>query len=145
MREPTVDLVARVAAGVLADGAFMLTEPVDTPSVPGEGLVFTIPYTGSQNGQLSFEAPLELGFEMMDNLADDTADLQLGALDAMRELTNVIAGALMPEIFGEEAVELGLPAGPGEPVADGDAKVRAELITDGGHRLAVTFAWGAKS
>ncbi|MCK6548170.1 chemotaxis protein CheX [Myxococcota bacterium] len=144
MFTPDAAVLTRVASSVLADGAFMLTEPAETPLAAEDALVFAVPFRASVSGCVLFEAPIDLGFEMMSNLDDDTSDLQLGALDAMREMTNILAGALMPELFGDEVVELGVPSGPGEPVPPGSS-MRTDLVTDEGHHLAVLVTWGAAS
>jgi uncharacterized protein YciU (UPF0263 family) len=144
MFTPDAEVVARIATSVLADGAFMLTAPTDEQLDPADALVFAVPFQASVSGAIVFEAPIDLGFEMMSNLDDDTADIQLGALDAMREMTNVLAGALMPGLFGDEVVELGVPSGPGESVPPG-SMIRTNLVTDEGHHLAVLVTWGAAS
>lgn len=146
MLEMTSELVGEVTAEVFGATAFVMVEPASGAGGEGGELAFCVDFGGPAPGRVWLEAPLGLGQEILENLFDGSgAPGESDALDALREMTNVIAGALLPRVFGDVYVTLGIPHGPEAQGASSEeaqpSRFRAELITDTGHHLAVTFAW----
>lgn len=134
------ETVAAVTSRVLADGAFIFAEPVEAAD-EFDGVEVIVSFRGRvAGGRMSVRAPTELGEEIYANLVGDAEGPSPDerAVIALQELTNMVAGATLAEVFGTgESFDLGIPA----PLAPGEglAGTRVYLTTDDGHPLAVTL------
>ncbi|MCA8958352.1 MAG: chemotaxis protein CheX [Planctomycetes bacterium] len=99
-----------VLTRVFEEMAMLFAEPADpagaTPPV-GEVLEAKIRFQGAQRGELTIFVPTETVVEFAANtLGVDAGDIddQEAVFDAAKELANVAAGQLLPEIAGVEQV-----------------------------------------
>ncbi len=140
------ETVATVTARVLADGAFIFAEPAEAAD-EFDGVEVTVSFHGRvAGGRMSVRAPAELGEEIYANLVGDAegASAENRAVIALQELTNMVAGATLAEVFGTgESFDLGIPA----PLAAGESLegTRVFLTTDEGLTLAVTLELAERS
>jgi CheY-specific phosphatase CheX len=108
------DALAVLAASTFADTAFLLTEPADEHNAwSDDWLCAVIPFDGEVAGRLVLAAPTSLAVQVAaDMLCLDPGDAEAMAHagSAVAELANVLAGALVAELFGSSGKwQLGLP------------------------------------
>jgi len=131
-----------VVGHMLADGAFVMADPDPEPSVElPECLRVEVSFDGPRRGVVLIDAPADLGVEIALNLGADEAPDETSAVEALRELGNMITGALLPRMFGTETVfHLGIPT-PGRMVGVEEVAPHCQhevaLISDEGHRIRV--------
>lgn len=132
-----------VVGHMLADGAFVMADPDPEPGAElPDGLRVEVSFDGPRRGVVLIDAPPDLGMEIALNLgADEEAPDESSAVEALRELGNMITGALLPRLFGTETVfHLGIPT-PGRMVGADEAppvcQHEVALVSDEGHRIRV--------
>ena len=107
-------LLAQSLARTLEEAAFVFAESTDDPP-PFEGDVIEarLAYSGGHTGELVLASPRDLAATLAANLLGEDeggASVTGDDLDALGELLNMLAGALVAELFGPEAgCKLGLP------------------------------------
>lgn len=108
MSEKNNEVLARITTGVFERFAFMFVEEPEENSLEwrGDYLFSTITFEGPSKGALSVMAPEPLCRELAANVLgvdEDDADDAITE-DALKELSNIILGELVAELFGTEAV-----------------------------------------
>ncbi|HWA74144.1 MAG TPA: chemotaxis protein CheX [Polyangiaceae bacterium] len=146
MIESTKDLLHRVASQVLEDAAFLLTEVGDGTPLPGQRRNATVAFAGPQRGAVrlstSDELLRQLTADMLGVEADDeNAREQSGS--ALAELTNILAGALVAELFGTATLcQLGVPELSGAPDStSNEAHCAITRVDMEGRPIAVELVW----
>lgn len=114
MMSPSRELVQQVVAQVLEECAFLCTTHSAAPvSWPAQIARATLQFAGPRAGRIEISAGHELTMAIAaDMLGVDLEDPDVGELadGALAELTNVVAGALVANLFGTECLcELGIP------------------------------------
>ncbi len=116
MREMTTDALVRLTCAALERTAFLMAEPGDTPHgdpLPNAVRFSRIEYRGPERGEVllagsdGFVRKLAAGF-----LGDAPAsiDSETVGADALRELSNIVAGSLVRELGGDRCpFAIGLP------------------------------------
>lgn len=95
--------------------AFVMADPLSAPAdAPGEPLVVSLSFTGPHSGTIDIVAGREFAMMLAANvLGTDPSDhdAQEKADDCMKELVNVVGGALMPRIAtsNTDVFKLSLP------------------------------------
>jgi len=133
--------LAELVARTLEDAAFVFTEPAD-PSAPLEApaLQARLDFEGPSRGELSLTTTPAVARSLAANLLGlepGDRDIELRAGDALGEIVNMLAGAVVLELFGPAAqVRIGVPAVRelAEAPAPG-AGTSASLATEDGDRL----------
>ncbi|GEJ59227.1 chemotaxis protein CheX [Anaeromyxobacter diazotrophicus] len=114
MAADVAEILARTLSQVLEEAAFLFAErSEEPPPLAGAVLQARLSFMGDHEGELVLAAPLDLCATLAANLlgedeggAATTGDDE----DAVGELLNMVAGALLVELFGPEAkCLLGLP------------------------------------
>ena len=134
MSDPIETIVRDVARSVLADCAFLLTEPAELPQAWSSAIIHAqIPFAGRFRGSVCITAEQALA----ETLATDMLGLEPGdpealvsASAAVSELVNILAGALVARLFSTAVTcTLGLPrVGAGLPAVEpGPAPVSVPL------------------
>lgn len=105
----TRETLMTVVSDVLERFAFMFIEADDEKDLTeyqGEFLHSSITFTGRVQGSVSVTAPVELCSEMAANvLGIDLSEAEPTAgEDAIKELVNIICGALTPALFSDKEV-----------------------------------------
>jgi len=113
----TADVLAEVAASVLEDAAFVFTERAPGPTAWSETAVAAeIGYGGPEEGELVLVTSPPLAAQLAANMLGvelDDPEVAERAADAVREMLNVVAGALMARVFGTSVVcHLEVPRAP---------------------------------
>ena len=108
------DIAAAAVANSLETSAFLLAEPaildpadeqIDTAA---EHLRISLTFGGPAAGTLCVSAPLDLGQLLATNMLGCDGDASTSfARDALRELVNVAAGAMMPDLVRCVAPDVG--------------------------------------
>jgi hypothetical protein len=143
--EPSAELLAGTLARTLEEAAFVFAEPDEAGAPLGDALLEArLSYVGPHEGELALSAPRSLAATLAANLLGEdeggaaaTGDDE----DAMGELLNMVAGAWVAEVFGDEArCLLGLPrvraVDPRERAgALASADVAAALVEEEGRRI----------
>ena len=156
--ELSPEMLQRVASRLLEEAAFVFTEPVgaEAPSWDGEVLEVELAFSGHGRGWLMLAAPKRFGVQLASNLlgvdpGEDT-EMEEHGTDALREMLNMIAGPLMEEWFGKEAVcEIGIPRAESVPRDTHEARRRgatccASLLTEEeDHVELLAFVEGAQA
>lgn len=113
MIESTSELLHRVASQVLEDAAFLLTEAGEGETLNGRVQNATVAFSGPQQGLVRISASEELLRQLTADMLgvepdDESAAEQTSS--ALAELTNILAGALVAELFGTSTLcRLGVP------------------------------------
>ena len=146
-----------VVERVLEDAAFVLTQPVHEPAPQDHLLQVKLPFSGLRladmpalHGEFQLVGSRTFGQSLAANLLGiDESDERAvdGALDAMRELLNMVGGAIMEAMFlGSPAGKLGVPLCCAEPCSLGTVVARANcatcLVTEDGELIAVAIVLG---
>lgn len=139
----TTEGLLEVVGRMLAEGAFIAADPIPDP-IPFVGVRVRIGFDGPQRGAFFVDASPALGAEIAANLGVD--DAVAGPVEALRELTNMIAGAALPRMFGSTHVfSLGIPgeAVPVDETSDSlDSQCQVSLVSDEGHHICVRLCLG---
>lgn len=113
--ELTPALLAQITSAVLEEVAFVFTEPSERPSsYDGDWVQVSLAFSGPRRGRMSMAAPRVFGAQVASTIAGDDGAQGPEALergdDALREILNIVAGRLLGEWLGTEAVyEIGIP------------------------------------
>ena len=145
MSAPSSADLARLSATVLADCAFLLTEPVETDEPIDDAVHAVVAFDGATRGRLVLSASRDLA----ENVAADMLGIESGdpeasenAGGAIAELANVLLGMLVVKYCDVDGTwDFGTPrvhAGPPPEALDGQARV-ATLASDSGARLRVQW------
>lgn len=99
---------------VLEQTAFCFSERTeDPPEWEGSICVAELEFSGPERARLSLAVPSDFAIELATNLLGldpGDPDGEEKATDALGEVLNIVAGAIMPEVFGSAAlVELSAP------------------------------------
>jgi len=133
--------LAELVARTLEDAAFVFTEPAD-PSAPLEApaLQARLDFEGPSRGELSLTTTPAVARSLAANLLGlepGDRDIELRAGDALGEIVNMLAGAVVLELFGPEAqTRIGVPAVAelaAPPAGAGGTAVA--LLTEEGERI----------
>lgn len=113
-RLPSVEVFGRAVATVLEESAFVLTEPSPPQSAAlCEGWVAEVRFAAFAPGVIRLYVPGELAITFCAGLLGKELDdegVAEGGPDAVGEVTNMVAGALLPAWLGEAVeYELGTP------------------------------------
>ncbi len=106
MSEKAVDILKEVFTEVLEKQAFMFAVSADRSEFPSEALecVSTeIGFSGNCNGEIHMTVPEHLAVELAANIIgldvdDDAVDEK--ALDALREILNIVCGNFITRLYG---------------------------------------------
>jgi CheY-specific phosphatase CheX len=113
MIELTSELLHRIASQVLENAAFLLTEDGEGASLSTRVKNASVSFAGPQRGVVRLSASEELLLQLTADMLgiepdDHSAAEQSGS--ALAELTNILAGALVAELFGTKTLcQLGVP------------------------------------
>jgi len=140
--EMTGERLAELVADTLEEAAFVFTEPVDPPpAFQGEVLEARLQYSGPKRGVLGFRASADFAAGLAANLLGiDRTDPEIDkrSADALGEIVNMLAGAVVLELFGPSAqTSIGVPSvkeAAAAPIVEG---VVTHLATEDGDRLDV--------
>jgi CheY-specific phosphatase CheX len=137
----TVDVLAEVAGRVLEDTAFVFTDRAPDPASWSEAAVAAeIGYAGPEQGEIRMVASPALAARLAANMLgaepEDAESVERGP-EAVREVLNVVAGALMARVFGTGVVcHLDVPRAPRErPEGAPPACCTLDLVTMDDDRL----------
>lgn len=150
MMRPSEEMLGRLSADILADSAFLLTEPSDNSlSLPMSSLSAVISIRGVATGaraSLVLSAPRELATVIAaDMLGVSVLDPEVATHTegALGELVNVLAGALAANVFGAaETCDLGVPRvlrGPPHGTTSPHEMSSVTLCAEGGHLIRVDW------
>ena len=95
--------------------AFVMLDPVDGPqALPEDTIVASMTFAGPTSGRIDIAAPRAFAMMLAANvLGTDPADIDAieKADDVMKELVNVVGGALMPHLAAspEDVFKLAIP------------------------------------
>lgn len=110
--------IAEALANTLESMAFISVAPAEYPYVlPEDAALFRMRFEGPRSGTIEMIAPRKLGrtlLEQMTGGAGEPTDAE--AIDALREMLNVIAGAILRQETGRAQYEMSLPSA--EPVVN---------------------------
>jgi hypothetical protein len=135
------DRLAELVSRTLEDAAFVFTEPAD-PTLPFEAPVLEarLDFEGPSRGELALTATPALARGLAANLLGlepGDPDIAVRAGDALGEIVNMLAGAVVLELFGPAAqTRIGVPAVrelAGAPAPGSGTSV--SLTTEEGERL----------
>jgi len=144
MSEPTAEALAETLGRTLEEAAFIFTEPRDKPGpFPGEVIEARIDYRGPHAGELRLTADGGLASTLAANLLgeEEGEASQARAGDAVGELLNMVLGAWVLRLFGDEArCALGVPQVARRPAGDGRGQpplptCAAHLVEEQGRRI----------
>lgn len=144
----TPELLSAVVADTLADGAYIMTEPVaDEAATSDEPMVeATVRFSGPRDGRLLLTGSLGFGRVLAANLLGvepDDPDVADRSLDALGEILNVLSGVLLEAWFGTDvSFESGVPevraiSSSEASSAREKATCRSSLLADDRYRLDV--------
>jgi len=109
--EKRKELLGEIVRSVLEQTAFLFPEPADLydgVSLDGYEMVWaSIDYSGDREGEVSLIIPMEMGRELSTNLLGeeiDNNDNKDKAIDATKEILNIITGQLLTRMYGERAL-----------------------------------------
>jgi hypothetical protein len=138
--------LSRIAAGVLGDCAFLLTEPVAETELQGELIHASIDIRGDSEGRLVLSMPRQLALLVAaDMLAISSDDPEADALaeGTVAELANVLVGVLIERFCAGQACHIGLPSLPREPLPASANTVTSTLLSDTGDPIRVAWTSSA--
>jgi CheY-specific phosphatase CheX len=140
-----VDALARLSSAVLADCAFLLTEPAEPSHEPGgDSVVAVVDVHGEIARSLTLSLPRSLAAVVaadMLGVSPDDPESEAQAEGAVAELANVLVGSLVERFCVGEACEIGLPAlhRSQPPGPANGAACTATLLSDSGELIRVTW------
>jgi len=140
--ELTPDRLAELAAGTLEEAAFVFTERADPPPpFPGSVLEARLQYDGPSRGEIALRATPEFAAGLAANLlGSEPGDPETArrSADALGEIVNMLAGAVVLELFGPVAqTRIGVPSVRECPGAAVPGGCLTHLTTEEGERLDV--------
>jgi CheY-specific phosphatase CheX len=151
MNAESLELLARVSSSVLADCAFLLTEPAEPSAALESDLVHAIiEVSGEQGARLILSLPWSLAVlataDML-GVSPDDPESELEAEGAVAELANVLVGTLVDRFYAGVSCEIGLPTSyRGEPRASHGGKADTALLrSDSGELISVTWTMSARA
>ncbi len=110
----TPEILQTVLAEILEEAAFSFAEPIEEPPPWGDNLVQAELSFGNDGAGVSLTTTQAYAHELACNLMGFDADAELSEnerQDAVAEMLNIVCGAMMPLLFGEEAlVRIGTPS-----------------------------------
>lgn len=139
------EVLLGLSSSVLADCAFLLTEPAEASVALGADLVHAVvDVTGARCGSLALSVPGQLAAVVaadMLGVSADEPEAQAHADGAVAELANVLVGAVVERFCHGEACELGLPKVHRDelPVTPRDESRTALLRSDSGDLIRVIW------
>ena len=151
MNAESLELLARVSSSVLADCAFLLTEPAEPAAALENDLVHAvIEVSGEQGACLTLSLPWSLAVLVtadMLGVSPDDPESEVEAEGAVAELANVLVGTLVDRFCAGLSCEIGLPTSyRGEPRANQSADADTALLrSDSGELIRVTWAMSARA
>jgi len=138
----TADRLAELAVETLEEAAFVFAEATDPPPpFAGDVLEARLHYSGPERGVLGLRASSGFAAGLAANmLGADCADPESDrrSADALGEMVNMLAGAVLLELFGPDSkASIGVPSV--KPVSQDSAPAGclAHLATEEGDRLDV--------
>jgi len=139
--EIAADRLAELVSRTLEDAAFVFTEPADGAGAPAAPVLHArLDFEGPARGELSLTASPAVARALAANLLgldEGDPDIDARAGDALGEVVNMLAGAVVLELFGPEAqTRIGVPAGAelaAPPAGAGGTAVA--LLTEEGERI----------
>jgi CheY-specific phosphatase CheX len=142
--EPSSELLAQVVGRTLEQAAFVFAERADE-AVPFAGTVIQarLGYFGPRTGEIRLATSTAFAATLAANLLGTEPDDPEAAgrdLDAVGELLNMVAGALLCELFGQQTTcRLGIPAvARTSPTAHETAiagTCQVTFVDESGHRI----------
>jgi hypothetical protein len=123
MRPPSPELLLEALAEALETMAFICPEPAsEEPPPPAESECLSIRWSGCRRGELQLATTRRFGELLAANilaLEPGTPEAAQRAADALKELCNITAGALLARLSHapEDALEMGLPSAQALPDA----------------------------
>lgn len=98
------EMLTNVFCNVLETQAFMFAEPVEEfPMTPKDFVVTHIGFKGVKNGRIEMVVPASMTVEIAESiLGMEIEDDE--AIDAIKELLNIICGNLVTKLYGESAL-----------------------------------------
>jgi CheY-specific phosphatase CheX len=143
--ELTSELLAQSLAQALEEAAFVFAEPTEEPpELQGQVIEARLGYAGPHEGELALAADAGFAATLAANLLGEDeggAEAAGDDQDAVGELLNMIAGALVVELFGADVpCRLGLPRVARLTAAEhaatlGAAAAAASLLSEEGSRI----------
>lgn len=141
--------LTRVVAAILQDAAFIFAEEAEGP-VPFQSdvLVARIDFGGPETGTVVLAAPYDFAVGVARNLIDlevGDADAKQKVADAFNELANILVGAIVHELHGDDVrASMGLPrqstmAAVAYEAELAKASLRITLVTEERHRIDVAL------
>jgi CheY-specific phosphatase CheX len=141
----SVEALARLSSAVLADCAFLLTEPAEASHAPNtDAVVAVVDVYGEPARSLTLSLPRSLAVVVaadMLGIGPDDPESEAQAESAVAELANVLVGSLVERFCEGEACDIGLPSLLSrEPAVStsGDAHT-ANLLADSGDLVRVIW------
>jgi len=139
--EMSPDRLAELVAETLEEAAFVFAEPADPPPpFHGDVLEARLRFAGPSRGELALRASAGFAEGLAANLLGmEPSDPEIGtrSRDALGEIVNMLAGAVVLELFGPAAqTSIGVPAVRGAAGA-APGSCLAHLATEEGERLDV--------
>ncbi len=136
--------LARLSATVLADCAFLLTEPVEVDAALHDAVHAVVGFSGATRGHLMLSASPELAVHIaadMLGIESGDADAAAHAAGALAELANVLLGMLVVTLCDPETTfRFGTPhAYVGSPPEVPHGGAVATLASDSGARIQVRW------
>jgi CheY-specific phosphatase CheX len=150
MSSEQLELLTRLSSSVLADCAFLLTEPAEPNALLESDLVHAvIEVSGEQGACLTLCLPWTLAVLVaadMLGVTPDDPESEEQAEGAVAELANVLVGTLVDRFCPGLTCEIGLPESyrgepKGRPTPNADT---ALLRSDSGELIRVTWAMQAQ-
>ncbi|HVP68850.1 MAG TPA: chemotaxis protein CheX [Anaeromyxobacteraceae bacterium] len=140
--EMSADRLAELVTETLEEAAFVFCEPADPPPpFEGDVLEARLQFSGPSRGELALRASSEFAVGLAANLlGTERGDPEIGARsrDALGEIVNMLAGAVVLELFGPAAqTSIGVPAVKGGATEPPPPECLAHLSTEEGDRLDV--------
>ena len=140
-----MEALARLSSAVLADCAFLLTEPAEASHAPHtDAVVAVVDVYGEPARSLTLSLPRSLAVVVaadMLGVGPEDPESEAQADSAVAELANVLVGSLVERFCEGEACDIGLPALLNrEPSVSTscDAHI-ANLLTDSGDLVRVIW------
>ena len=103
-------ILSEVFCDVLINYAFMFGDPAPKDELLTSGTGYlrtTVSFKGHQSGIIGVSTPTDLGVQLAANvlgLESDEDDSIENALDAIKELLNIVCGQFLTSAFGDEPV-----------------------------------------
>lgn len=115
MASPSTEVLARCVGQMLEEAAFLFAAPAEIDPIPFLGSVIEakIVFSGRHSGEICLRADEPLTAELAANLLGEepsNPEVAVRGREALGELANMVAGALVVELFGKEThCRIGVP------------------------------------